>query len=940
MGAIALLLAAALGLGVGEAQAQTAVCSNTPGTGERIECTEDGDSTDDIDIDVKDVTITTNGQYTHGIYGLHQGTAGDVNIDAQGVTVTTIDNEAQGIYAHTSLTTQNIPQDALNNIFIEATHVDIITTGQSSNGISAWHESQNSTGNITVKVRYGTINTNGRDARGISVIHQSKGNISVDVRDLTIRTMSHGVMAKQHVGGLVGGDVNIYAENLTIETSGVAGHGILGWQDESMGDLHIDVRNSTIKTSGTVGVGVYGIQYGKGDIHVDTRNVDIETTGTDRYSDASPYTYSRGIYALHRRREGDVGEGDINIDAQGGSITTNGTRAHGIYSYHQNTGDIHVDVRNVDIEITGTDRYSEAYPDPYSHGIYALHSSVGDINIDGRGGSVTTKGEYSYAIYGRHLGDGNLTISTQDHHIITTMGDYGHAIVAHHLGTMDSRTISIIVGGDIDAKGNNARGVGVGVVNSDGEPESVAVLDGEGYRKQTVAVNGRISGGTDAGTGVFLAGGGKVYIGPRGSVGAQSGIAILATGDTPPVVDGDPPIKPKLYVDIKLDGRRVEEVIGDDWIINDGGKTTIVINDVKLHDGSTTGVVSNTKVPNGAFDISIRADGLTTGRSVSPWTFSDRSTMTIADRDFSVEDFIEEYAPRAAVYEAFPGFLLRLDARGLSEERLALPDSPVWMRLSSGWGSYEPERASVDAEFDFSRFSVEAGLDVSLDENATGFVSVRIVRGSAEVAAPTGGGEIEAEGLGLSLGVSLSGANDYYTRGRYSLTAYTANLASNERGRLQTGVEARAHTLDFEVGRRMAVGKKMNLTHRVWMIRSHADIDGFSDAVDTRVSSTNVNRFIGGLGVVAETAKERNWRGGALSLRASVDLERTLGGAETSVDVSGENLYSETAKTRLLLGLGGTYRKGRFSMGAEVSARGLGSGDTQYGGKATFGWKF
>ena len=47
---------------------------------------------------------------------------------------------------------------------------------------------------------------------------------------------------------------------------------------------------------------------------------------------------------------------------------------------------------------------------------------------------------------------------------------------------------------------------------------------------------------------------------------------------------------PKLYVDMELDGRRVENVIGDDWIINDGGETTIVVNEVKLHDGAT-GVV-------------------------------------------------------------------------------------------------------------------------------------------------------------------------------------------------------------------------------------------------------------------------------------------------------------------------------------------------------------
>ena len=89
-----------------------------------------------------------------------------------------------------------------------------------------------------------------------------------------------------------------------------------------------------------------------------------------------------------------------------------------------------------------------------------------------------------------------------------------------------------------------------------------------------------------------------------------SGAGVFLAGDTPGANDGDPAIKPKLYVDLNLDGRRVSSVIGDDWIINDGGETTIVVNTVKLHDGAT-GVVPGASVPNGAFDITIRGDGLT-----------------------------------------------------------------------------------------------------------------------------------------------------------------------------------------------------------------------------------------------------------------------------------------------------------------------------------------
>ena len=174
------------------------------------------------------------------------------------------------------------------------------------------------------------------------------------------------------------------------------------------------------------------------------------------------------------------------------------------------------------------------------------------------------------------MATGTIEIDTRDGNTITTTGDNAHGIVAYLFGTEASRTIDITVGGSIEASGAGAHGVRVGVVNADGEAERVAAVGADGYRQQTVTVNGRVFGGTGEAAGVFLAGGGKVYIGPQGTVGAESGIAVLASGGAP-----------KLYLDMDLDGRRVAEVIGDDWIINDGGETTIVVNDVKLHDGAT-----------------------------------------------------------------------------------------------------------------------------------------------------------------------------------------------------------------------------------------------------------------------------------------------------------------------------------------------------------------
>ena len=391
---------------------------------------------------------------------------------------------------------------------------------------------------------------------------------------------------------------------------------------------------------------------------------------------------------------------------------------------------------------------------------------------------------------------------------------------------------------------------------------------------------------------------------------------------------------------MNLDGRRVAEVLGDDWIVNDGGETTIVVNNVKLHDGATgaTGLTA----PNGARDVLIiQAEGVTVDRSTGAWVVSQRSAGVIADRDFSADDFtessepetpeepteepktpgriIEVYAPRAAVYEALPGLLLGLTGGGRdgarlsggrrsygsdqrsaydfkriaadyeslpgvfrlgdsAGERLRLGGSPVWVRLSGGKGSYKSGEASVGAAYDFRRIAAEAGVDVAFpwNKDITGTVSVRHVQASAEVSSPTGGGDVDAKGFGAGLGVSWGGASGYYVDGRLSVTGYKLDLSSDKRGRLKGDIGALAHSLSLETGRRIALGTRMSLTPRARLVRSGVSMDRFTDAVNSRVKLTDAKQLKGVVGLAAETWRVRD--GGSFSLRGSVDVERTLRG--------------------------------------------------------------
>ena len=117
-------------------------------------------------------------------------------------------------------------------------------------------------------------------------------------------------------------------------------------------------------------------------------------------------------------------------------------------------------------------------------------------------------------------------------------------------------------------------------------------------------------------------------------------------------------------------------------------------------------------------------------------------------------------------------------------------------------------------------------------------------------------------------------------------------------------------------------------------------MSGFADTTGTRVSLDTARSSVAGLGVAAETAQA--WGGGerTLALRGRLGVERVLGDAETAVTVSGERLGSESARTRLLLGLGGTWRNGRWSLGADVAAAGAGSDDSDYTANLRLGMRF
>ena len=529
------------------------ICSDTPDATQNIKCVEPVTSTDDITIDTTDVTITTTGERESAIEGQHNGD-GDVSITVDNATLDTSGQYSAGV--------------------------------DGSQQVGFFNADPGGERTIHIIVKNSTINTIGDNASGIYGLHLGNSNVDFDNT----------------------GDVRIVSTNTDITTSGSHAAGIEGKSDYSNGDVIIEMTGGSITTTGSGGEapGIRGNAEinGTGDVHITVKDATITTgdpgvkalnskmDGGDIYITLENAVIMSDDHAVDAQTDFNV-EGDITIKVKDSRFTTDGLISHGIFIGQYGEGTAKVDVRDTDITTVETDFDPDpAYSDTYSHGIYVRHFDIGDIDIDVRGGTIETRGVDSFGIYARHgttLDDGDIMVDTYSGNLITTSGDGGHGIFAEHRGAETKEgEIWITVGGDIEVTGAGAQGVRVGRVGTSGSSlgiaQRTAAIDSNDFRKQTVTVNGMI---TSAAEGVYLAGGGRVIIGSKGVINSLSKIAILATGDNP----GD--LKPKLRVDLNLGGRQVAEAIGDNWIINDGGETTIAVNRTVLHDGAT-GVTSRT----------------------------------------------------------------------------------------------------------------------------------------------------------------------------------------------------------------------------------------------------------------------------------------------------------------------------------------------------------
>ena len=259
-------------------------------------------------------------------------------------------------------------------------------------------------------------------------------------------------------------------------------------------------------TKGTESYGIFGghlrststdaaSDTASGDIIIKTLNHEIVTEGTSPDSAVTAY----GIFALQQK-----GLGKIDIYLEGGSIETRGYGSYGVFGWSQNKdsstsngGDIIIETLNHDIVTEGavTGTYVSA------HGIYAHQdNALGKIDIYLKDGSVTTKGNESFGVYGfiaNTANDGDIIIKTQDYAILTESTDldltyrdaFSLGIFARHVGLGN---IEIdLQDGSIETKGVYSYGAYGNLENADNGGE-LSIRTGGGH---TITTTGAIGHG-------------------------------------------------------------------------------------------------------------------------------------------------------------------------------------------------------------------------------------------------------------------------------------------------------------------------------------------------------------------------------------------------------------------------------------------------------------
>lgn len=310
----------------------------------------------------------------------------------------------------------------------------------------------------------------------------------------------------------------------------------------------------------------------------------------------------------------------------------------------------------------------------------------------------------------------------------------------------------------------------------------------------------------------------------------------------------------------------------------------------------------------------------------------------------------EGYQAGIPVYEAYPQFLLGLNNLPTMQQRVGnrywnnagnmmiaqgadavevyapsqeagsvMQTNGVWGRIEGAHTKMEPNTSTTDANYDFTAYKMQAGLDGMIYENEQGKLiaggTVHYTHGLSSIWSPydadLGRGRIKTDGYGFGANLSWFGDDGFYVDNQAQLTWYRSELSyEGGKSELKDGKNnGFGYALSSEIGKRFALNQHWSLTPQAQLQYSNVDFSDFTDVFGADVSRKKGDslRTRLGLGVDYQNSWQ-NARG--LTNRSTIYgianlYNEFLSG--TKVRVSTEDFINKSERLWGGIGLGGSY---------------------------------
>lgn len=757
--------------------------------------------------------------------------------------------------------------------------------------------------------------------------------------------------------------------NLTISASGLSGDGINLGRDNSAGRVTVH-NTANIEVWQGMGIRSVSSEMGpekhlitfNGDSNIITHGDGSWDAGHGVYAGTQTYGCGPSIFKFYACRTLSVGE----IQLLGGAtnshnITTNGKGAYGIYA----NGWGHTTANNINVETNGNNAHGIA-AQRQSLAYYYNQNESGEIDYSGdvelRGNvSVTVNGAGSYAFYADSYSAADGKDSLGKTAGIKSFNSDTNTIVSDKVYLVSGDMLAT-KSGEIDLwMGNGSRFDGATRIaengtlklNITGGNSAWHVSDNSSFTEVTLReqaallLNAQGAGPVDyALTGNFHNLAGIINLSDNSSAGDQ--LTLEGNYNTnggklslDVVLGSDGSVTDKFIVTGDTSGHGVVKVA------NVGGQGAQTIDGIQIIEVGGVSDASFTLLG----DYIHKDEQAVVGGAYAYKLY--KGLPQQEDGNWYLRSELKDTEPTyqagAPVYEIYPQFLLGLNVLPTLQQRLgsrywsyagnqmiaqganaAEPDASsqevgtysetngVWGRMEGSYTQMQPRFSTSDAEYDYSAYKMQAGIDGMLHENEqgklVGSLTVHYTHGVASVWSPydsdLGRGRIRSDGYGFGGALTWYDDNGLYMDNQAQLTWHKSDL--NYQGGnagLKDDNHGLVYALSTEVGKRFELNERWSMTPQAQLNYTDADFNKFTDVFGAYITRERAASLRGRLGLSFDYQNSgQNARGmmNRNKVYAIANLyHEFLDGTE--VKVSDAGFYNKSERLWAGIGIGGSY---------------------------------